>query len=453
MISFENKKNITQGFVTSIAKEYAINNKPCTSNNSNIIWDTKEPGFGIALGKNNAAFFYKYRNKLNKCTTKTINKISDISVQEARSFIEEFKPNIRRTSVLQLMQQREASKHTVSDLCNHYFEKKQNVRESTHQQDLSRYNLWIKPYIGNIKLSDLTKEDIQDLQNRIKQQKRVSITQKGKKSYTKIIGGVGVAKRTIEMLSAILSFGVSEKWLEANPMLDGSFKKVQYEKKEIAFLEDDDYVTMGRILFYHQNEKAKQYVQICRLLALTGCRKSEILNLSWGIIDLKKQYFDFKHTKTKAQKRPFGIAVKTELEQIQPKSQDLLFPSNTKNSGHRLDARKAILNMFSNTKDVYGKNILQEYGSISMKKNKIGQHTFRHSFASMANQLGFSDIIISGMLGHKKGDITSVYAHNIEKCLVKACDKVSTKINKLIQKGFDLEKEKNDNYKGGEIND
>lgn len=55
-------------------------------------------------------------------------------------------------------------------------------------------------------------------------------------------------------------------------------------------------------------------------------------------------------------------------------------------------------------------------------------HALRHSFASMAAALGYSDAIIAGLLGHKLHTVTNRYTHLTDKSLIRAADVVSEKI-------------------------
>jgi hypothetical protein len=59
-------------------------------------------------------------------------------------------------------------------------------------------------------------------------------------------------------------------------------------------------------------------------------------------------------------------------------------------------------------------------------------HVLRHSFASMANDLGFTEITIAALLGHASGSITSRYVHTLDAALVMAADTVSGYIQALL---------------------
>ena len=55
-------------------------------------------------------------------------------------------------------------------------------------------------------------------------------------------------------------------------------------------------------------------------------------------------------------------------------------------------------------------------------------HTLRHSFASVALEMEFSELTIAGLLGHRAHSVTSRYAHHVDRALVAAADRVSATI-------------------------
>jgi integrase len=55
----------------------------------------------------------------------------------------------------------------------------------------------------------------------------------------------------------------------------------------------------------------------------------------------------------------------------------------------------------------------------------------RHTFATVAAELGFSELTIAGLLGHASQGVTQRYVH-LDKALVLAADQVSAKIAELL---------------------
>jgi integrase len=61
----------------------------------------------------------------------------------------------------------------------------------------------------------------------------------------------------------------------------------------------------------------------------------------------------------------------------------------------------------------------------------VTPHVLRHTFASMAAELGFSELTIAGLLGHASRGVTQRYIH-LDKALVLAANRVAAEIAQLI---------------------
>jgi site-specific recombinase XerC len=55
----------------------------------------------------------------------------------------------------------------------------------------------------------------------------------------------------------------------------------------------------------------------------------------------------------------------------------------------------------------------------------------RHTFASMAAELGFSELTIAGLLGHSARGVTQRYVH-LDEALIIVADRVSQRISLLL---------------------
>jgi hypothetical protein len=53
-------------------------------------------------------------------------------------------------------------------------------------------------------------------------------------------------------------------------------------------------------------------------------------------------------------------------------------------------------------------------------------------FASVANDLGFTEPTISAILGHAAGSVTGRYVHHLDAALIAAADRVSRSIHKMM---------------------
>ena len=62
----------------------------------------------------------------------------------------------------------------------------------------------------------------------------------------------------------------------------------------------------------------------------------------------------------------------------------------------------------------------------------VTPHVLRHSFASVADDLGYSELTIAALIGHKKASVTSKYAHNADAVLLQAADAVADRVAELM---------------------
>jgi len=64
----------------------------------------------------------------------------------------------------------------------------------------------------------------------------------------------------------------------------------------------------------------------------------------------------------------------------------------------------------------------------------ITPHVLRHSFASIANDLGFTEATVAALLGHSRGTVTSRYIHAVDTALIMAADTTAGYIDGLLER-------------------
>src|SRR3546814_6444763 len=119
---------------------------------------------------------------------------------------------------------------------------------------------------------------------------------------------------------------------------------------------------------------------------MTGCRRGEIVNLKWSEIDLEGSCLRLIDSKEGSSVRPVGLPVVEYLETQRPqRSGTYVFP------GQGVD--NAVGNFPQSWKKLFKDTQLWD----------VTPHVLRHSFASIANDLGFTEITIAALIGHAKG--------------------------------------------------
>ncbi len=131
-----------------------------------------------------------------------------------------------------------------------------------------------------------------------------------------------------------------------------------------------------------------------RLLLLTGFRISEGQGLEREWVSAAEGYVGFPDTEGDAQVRAIGLsAVKLIAQQPVRVNSPYVFPSEV-GEGH-YTAGKACLERLCASVGIEG----------------VTPHTLRHTFASVAGDLGFSELTIRALLGHGSPSVTQDYIH------------------------------------------
>jgi len=65
----------------------------------------------------------------------------------------------------------------------------------------------------------------------------------------------------------------------------------------------------------------------------------------------------------------------------------------------------------------------------------VTPHVLRHSFASLASVLGYSEPTIAALIGHKGHTVTSRYVHSADAVILAAADSIADRIAELMGEG------------------
>jgi integrase len=72
---------------------------------------------------------------------------------------------------------------------------------------------------------------------------------------------------------------------------------------------------------------------------------------------------------------------------------------------------------------------ITEFGKLP---SDVTPHTLRHSFTSLAADLGYSEPTIGALIGHKGRTVTSRYIHTADAVLLAAADAVADRTRALM---------------------
>jgi integrase len=374
-----------------------------------FLWDTEIRGFGVRLkpsGK--GAFFIQYRNLEGRTRRLAVGKLGTETPDQARSTAKQKLAEVGRGQDPSAERHKTRTEITVVELAELWLKEGcARKKASTIAMDRSRIDRHVKPLLGMRSVAALTRADLEIFQLEVaegKSAKRVRSKGRGRPLVT---GGKAVAARTLGMLSSMLEFAVRRQIRPNNPAR-GIHKYP--DKRRRRFLSLGELENLGKALCEAEIAGVSlNPIHAIRLLLLTGCRRNEILALPWHWVDLKGRCIRFGDTKSGAQIRPIGSAAIEYLRGM-ARTSDWVLPS-TVGTGHYVALPRALAD-FCNRATIEDVTI----------------HTLRHSFGSIAAELGFSELTIAGLLGHSVPGITARYSHVPDMALCAAADRVSSRI-------------------------
>jgi integrase len=317
---------------------------------------------------------------------------------------------------------------TVRDLCDRYVaaaerglifgKRNRPKKESTIYVDRGRIERHIKPLLGNKRVRDLTPVDVNRFIADVTAGKTAAMVKTGKRGKAVVEGGPGTAARTAGLLGGILTFAVNEGVRADNPAR--GVRRPAGKRRQRRLL-PKEWRDLGKALAAAEHDaETWQVVGVIRILALTGCRPGEAINLKWVEVDRAAKCLRFADSKEGESTRPIGRAALDVLNKLPKESgAEYVFPAIRGDVGP------------------FG-GLARGWRRISKRCGftDISPVTFRHSFASEADDLGYTRVTVKAMLGHSAaGDVTAGYIHKIDAVLIAAADSVAMKIHRLMMKG------------------
>lgn len=384
-----------------------------------FLWDGELKGFGVRVTKGGVkTFIIQYRNAEGKSRRINLGRFGIMTVENAR---DEARIKFGALAAGQDPADSNDDPHhqvTVSDLCNWYIEeaeagrilgrRNRPIKKSTLAMDKSRIETHIKPLLGKRLAHTLKVADIEGMQSDIVAGKTAKPRGKGRGGVT--TGGPGVASRAVGTLQSILGHAARLDKLESHPSRGA--RKLAGKKKQRRLRVAEIKLLGAAMRHAERNGESPVALAIVRFLALTGFRISEGQGLRWSWLNADADYVAFPDTKGDAQIRAIGpSAAKIAASQPVRGKSPYVFPSDI-SEGHFTAAKACLFRLCA---------------SVGIKG--VTPHTLRHTFGSVAGDLGFSELTIRALLGHAAQSVTQGYVHideALKLAVTRTCEEIAT---------------------------
>ena len=301
----------------------------------------------------------------------------------------------------------------LDELCHLYLAEGTNHKKpSTLRGDRRRIRHYLIPMLGKRAAIEVNRAEVERLVRDVSNMPQ-QFRDRRKIYHHAVIGGRGAASQCIAVLGAIYTFAIERGICSVNPAR--GVKKPPTCKME-RFLNSDEIRRLATAAASEACRTENPYPSAAiQLLLLTGCRKSEILNLRWTDVDFDNSCLRLKDSKTGAKVvylNNESLAVLRSLPRLS-KNPFVIAGPNTGGQCGGLDTVWARVRKAADIEDTR-------------------LHDLRHSFASIAVRNGMSLPIIGALLGHKHTSTTMRYAHLTAEPLRLAASVIGAKISEAM---------------------
>lgn len=308
----------------------------------------------------------------------------------------------------------------VREYCDNWLQNVQSniLKPSSYDRKEITLENQVYPLIGDICMSQVSFDDIQDMVNELKKQDL---------SYSTI-------KKAYEAINGCFKYALIKGDINKNPCIGVTLpKNLKHQDGDIKFYTEKQVeLLLNQSTIKYNNGKSKYRLGYgIQLLLYTGLRIGEALALTWEDVDIQNKTIKVNKNLKQVKNRDDNQSVYKIIIQNSTKTNSgtRIVPLNNKS----IEALKQIKEITGQYKYVFstetGNNVSSRTCDRMFRKIQencgfkeiYGVHALRHTFASLLFKKGVDVKTVSEILGHKDVSVTyNTYIHLIQEQKVNA---------------------------------
>ena len=355
--------------------------------------DTELPGLYILVSRispSRGTAYLRYKDASGKTKHKKI-ATTEISLKEIRDRARHLKLEITQGRDPQAEVKQKRNEMTYSEFFMQYYYPYIKPRRRSAKAYLQMFNTQIQKAVGDIKVSQLTKGQVQTFHNYLREQGLAN----------------GTANRYLQLIKSSLNYGINMEIIDIkrNPAVGIPLFDEQGRER---YLSQEELSRLLPVLI----EDGGQIAKITRFLLATGLRLGECLNCEWSHIDIKNKVMVIPSTRSKSKKTASIPLNGAAIQVLGECDRDIDYPfANLKTKAPYISIKKGF------------KKLMDQAGLES-----VTAHVMRHTAASMMINAGQSLYSVQAVLRHSSSQVTEKYAHLSKQTVMAASDTISDQL-------------------------
>ena len=373
-----------------------------------LTWDDELPGFGVRCRPSGTkTYFLKYRTAGGRQRWLTLGAHGPLTPDQARTKALRQKAAIVDGDDPSGDRQRKRREDTVAAVADRYLAEHvaAHNKPSTAAEARRIVETRIKPKLGAVKITDLTRADI-------------------KAWHQSMSATPYEANRALAYCSRMANLAATDWGLRADNPCTG-IKRFPERKRE-RFFSDAELARLGEALSAAESDgtEAPGFILLVRLLATTGMRLGEALGLEWADVDLPGRAIRLRGAKAGARTVHLGAATVVILDRVEDRIGFVVCGLEPKKPQRNTEAAREPNQPLSAPSAERAWARLRLRAGISDGR----LHDLRHTAGTFAALAGANAFVVRDLLGHRTLAMTGRYVERAADMVRATADSVSNRV-------------------------